>query len=88
MSIEKLGRYVVAAEDPRCSGKVEHRLIEVLVIAVCAVIACAESWDNIALHGRSKLVWLRTFLKLANSPKREAFAAAFPRTTRSGACSC
>jgi hypothetical protein len=88
MSIESLGRYFVAVEDPRCSGKVEHRLVEVLVIAVCAVIACAESWDDIALYGRSKLAWLRTFLELANSPKREAFAAASPRTTRSGACSC
>jgi hypothetical protein len=88
MSIEKLGRYFVAVEDPRCSGKVEHRLVEVLVIAVCAVIACAESWDDIALYGRSKLLWLRTFLELANSPKREAFAAAFPRTTRASACSC
>jgi hypothetical protein len=46
MSIEKLGQYLVAVEDPRCSGKVEHRLVEVLVIAVCAVIACAESWDD------------------------------------------
>jgi transposase-like protein len=55
MSIETLGRYFAAVEDPRCSGKVEHRLIEVLVIAVCAVIACAESWDDIALYGRSKL---------------------------------
>jgi len=27
MSIETLGRYFVAVEDPRCSGKVEHRLI-------------------------------------------------------------
>ena len=59
MSIEKLGQYLVAVEDPRCSGKVEHRLVEMLVIAVCAVIACAESWDDIALYGRSKLAWLR-----------------------------
>jgi hypothetical protein len=28
---------------PGCAGKVEHRLIDILVIAVCAVIACAES---------------------------------------------
>ena len=60
MSIERLGQYFVAVEDPRCSGKIEHRLVEVLVIAVCAVIACAESWDDIALYGRSKLLWLRT----------------------------
>src|SRR4051812_27582719 len=55
-----------ALEDPRCSGKVEHRLIDILVIAVCAVIACAESWDDIALYGRNKLGWLRSFLTLAN----------------------
>jgi hypothetical protein len=40
--------------------------MDILVIAVCAVIACAESWDDIALYGRSKLVWLRSFLALPN----------------------
>ena len=25
------------------------------MIAVCAVIACAESWNDVALYGRSKL---------------------------------
>jgi len=50
MSIEKLGQYLVAVEDPRCSGKVEHRLVEVLVIAVCAVIACAESFLDLAIR--------------------------------------
>ena len=78
MSIEKLGQYFVAVEDPRCSGKVEHRLVEVLVIAVCAVIACAESWDDIALYGRSKLAWLRTFLELANGiPSHDTFRRVF-----------
>ena len=50
MSIENLGQYFSTIEDPRCSGKIEHRLIDILVIAVCAVIACAESWDDIALY--------------------------------------
>ena len=48
MSVEKLVEHFSALEDPRCTGKVEHRLIDILVIAVCAVIACAESWDDIA----------------------------------------
>jgi hypothetical protein len=43
MSVEKLVEHFSALEDPRCTGKVEHRLIDILVIAVCAVIACAES---------------------------------------------
>ncbi len=78
MSIEKLGQYLVAVEDPRCAGKVEHRLVEVLVIAVCAVIACAESWDDIALYGRNKLAWLRTFLDLSNGiPSHDTFRRVF-----------
>ena len=66
VSIEKLGRCFVAVEGPRCSRKIERRLIEVLVIAVCAVIACAESWDDIALYGRSKRSWPKTCLDLPN----------------------
>ena len=78
MSIEKLGRHFVAVEDPRRSGKVERRLVGLLVIAVCAVIACAESWDDIALYGRSKLLWLRTFLELSNGvPSHDTFRRVF-----------
>ncbi len=46
MSIESLVRHLSVVEDPRCQGKIEHRLTDILVIAVCAVIACAESWDQ------------------------------------------
>jgi predicted transposase YbfD/YdcC len=78
MSIEKLGQYFGAIEDPRCGGKIEHRLIDILVIAVCAVIACAESWDDIALYGRSKLAWLSTFLDLPNGiPSHDTFRRVF-----------
>jgi hypothetical protein len=66
MSVEKLVEHFSALEDPRCAGKGEHRLIDILVIAVCAVITCTESWDDITLYGRSKLGWLRSFLTLAN----------------------
>src|SRR5215213_5741654 len=78
MSVEKLVEHFSALEDPRCSGKVDHRLIDILVIAVCAVIACAESWDDIALYGRNKLSWLRSFLSLANGiPSHDTFRRVF-----------
>jgi hypothetical protein len=32
MSVEKLVEHFLALEDPRCAGKVEHRLIDILVI--------------------------------------------------------
>ena len=78
MSIESLVQHFSVVEDPRCQGKIDHRLIDILVIAVCAVIACAESWDDIALYGRSKLAWLRSFLELPNGiPSHDTFRRVF-----------
>src|SRR5215216_5495989 len=78
MSVEKLVEHFSALADPRCAGKVEHRLTDILVIAVCAVIACAESWDDIALYGRNKVGWLRSFLRLTNGiPSHDTFRRVF-----------
>jgi hypothetical protein len=42
-------------EDPRCASKVEHRLIDILVIAVCAVIGeAADSFGGMADDSRGK----------------------------------
>ena len=85
MSVEKLVEHLAQIEDSRCAGKVEHRLIDILVIAVCAVIACAESWDDIALYGRNKLSWLRPFLSLANGiPAHDTFRPARVHADRPG----
>src|SRR3954469_3816870 len=78
MPVENLVQHFGAVADPRCGGKIEHRLTDILVIAVCAVIACAESWDDVALYGRSKLDWLRTFLELPNGiPSHDTFRRVF-----------
>src|SRR3982750_3747970 len=78
MAIERLVGHFGAVVDPRRRRKVEHPLTDILVIAVCAVIACAESWNVIALYGRSKLAWLRTFLELPNGiPSPDTFRRVF-----------
>ena len=61
-------------EDPRCEWKVEHRLLDILVIAVCAVLGEAESFEDIALYGRCKRDWLGQFLALPNGiPSHDTF---------------
>ena len=61
-------------EDPRCAWKVEHRLLDILVIAVCAVLGEAESFEDIALYGRRKREWLEGFLALPNGiPSHDTF---------------
>ena len=60
--------------DPREAAKVEHRLIDVLAITVCAVLAHAESFEDIALYGRSKRAWLSRFLELPGGiPSHDTF---------------
>src|SRR3954463_3026804 len=65
-------------EDPRETRRCDHQLVDILVIAVGAVIACAGSWEDIELHGRSKRPWLETFLALPNGiPSHDTFRRVF-----------
>src|SRR4051794_15627271 len=61
-------------EDPGCDWRVEHKLLDILVIAVCAVIGEAESFEDIALYGRCKRDWLQRFLELPGGiPSHDTF---------------
>jgi predicted transposase YbfD/YdcC len=72
--LEALIKELALIEDPRCGWKVEHRLLDILVIAVCAVLGEAESFEDIALYGRCKEAWLRGFLALPNGiPSHDTF---------------
>lgn len=65
-------------EDPRLDRQKRHRLIDIIAIAVCATIAGADGWVAIALYGKSKEDWLRTFLELPNGiPSHDTFGRVF-----------
>ena len=67
-----------AVEDPRDPCRVEHRLIDILVIAVCAVLGAAESFEDMADYGRCKHAWLKRFLALPNGiPSHDTFRRVF-----------
>src|SRR4051794_41179790 len=72
--LEALIAEFASIEDPRCAWKVEHRLLDILVIAVCAVLGEAESFEDTALYGRCKRERLGTFLALPNGiPSHDTF---------------
>src|SRR3954469_20610915 len=76
--IEGLAACFTGLEDPRETRRCDHQLVDILVIAVCAVIACAESWEDIELYRRSKRAWLETFLALPNGiPSHDTFRRVF-----------
>jgi DDE_Tnp_1-associated/GETHR pentapeptide repeat (5 copies) len=76
-------------EEPRVERTTVHPLLDIVVIAVCAVIAGAESWDDSALFGETKAAWFATFLALPNGiPSHDTcnrvFAALDPEQFRAG----
>jgi hypothetical protein len=72
--LEALIAALETIEDPRCEWRVEHRLLDILVIAVCAVLGEAESFEDIALCGRCKRDWLGGFLELPSGiPSHDTF---------------
>src|SRR3954464_8284014 len=76
--IEGLASCFTGLEDPRETRRCDHQLVDILAIAVCAVVACAESWEDIELYGRSKRAWLETFLALPNGiPSHDTFRRGF-----------
>ena len=65
-------------EDPRVERTRLHHLLDIVVIAICAVIAGAESWDDIALFGEAKQHWFANFLALPNGiPSHDTFNRVF-----------
>jgi predicted transposase YbfD/YdcC len=65
--------------DPRRETRnKKHRLIDILVIALCGTIAGCHSAVEIAAYGRSKGAWLETFLQLPNGiPSHDTFSRVF-----------
>jgi predicted transposase YbfD/YdcC len=66
--------------DPRLDRTKLHQLADILVIAVCATICAAETWEEIAEFGRAKEGWFKKFLALPNGiPSHDTFRRVFLR---------
>ncbi len=64
--------------DPRIDRCKRHDLLDIVTVALCAVICGADTWVNVAEFGRSKEPWLRTFLRLPNGiPSHDTFGRVF-----------
>ncbi|HCG02614.1 MAG TPA: ISAs1 family transposase [Chloroflexi bacterium] len=66
--------------DPRIDRSRLHELLDLVTIAICAVVAGADSWDDIEDFGKVKHDWLKTFLDLPNGiPSHDTFRRLFER---------
>ncbi len=73
-----LRAHFAAVPDPRIERTKRHQLLDIITIAICAVLCGADSWVDVALFGQAKLGWLRTFLALPNGiPSHDTFGRVF-----------
>ena len=65
-------------EDPRIERQKQHQLLDVIVIAMCAVICGAEDWVASEPFGKAKEAWFGRFLALPNGiPSHDTFGRVF-----------
>ncbi len=65
-------------KDPRIDRRKKHILSEIIVIAICAVVAGSDDWVGIEQFGLDRYDWFKTFLSLPNGiPSHDTFGRVF-----------
>ena len=73
-----LADHFATLDDPRVERTKLHPLLSIVVIAICAVVSGAESWDDIEQFGEIRAEWLATFLDLPHGiPSHDTFNRVF-----------
>lgn len=66
--------------DPRRICLNDHPLINIITIALCAIIAGAEAWTEVEAFGNSKQDWLSKYIDLEKGiPSHDTFGRVFAR---------
>jgi predicted transposase YbfD/YdcC len=75
-----LVKYFAGLADPRTGNAKAHIFLEILIIAILAVICGADGWSDVELFGKNKKTWLKTFLQLPKGiPSHDTFGRVFAK---------
>jgi predicted transposase YbfD/YdcC len=74
----RIQEHFASLQDPRVDRRKLHALMDVVLIALMAVIAGAKGWDEMEDFGEVREPWLKTFLPLRNGvPSADTFRRVF-----------
>lgn len=84
-----IGETFADLEDPRVEGRTAHKLQDIIVIAICAIICGADGWAAVEIFGETREKWLRQFLELPNGiPSHDTFGRVFGQLDAEGFQRC
>lgn len=74
-----IDRFFEKVKDPRHHNRL-HKLIDIIVIAICAVVAGADTYEQIENFGKKRKKWLARFLELPHGiPSHDTIGRLFER---------
>jgi len=87
--VSGLSKCFVELRDPRVQGRCDHLLMDILAIALLAVLCGAEDWPDIEEFGKRRQAWLEGFLELPEGiPSHDTFRRVFARLDRQQFAAC
>lgn len=73
-----ISQYFAELPDPRRDHTRRHKLVDIVTMAICAVICGADDWEEVAFFAEVREAWLRTFLELPGGiPSHDTFWRVF-----------
>jgi predicted transposase YbfD/YdcC len=77
-SVGSIKRHFRKLWDRRIRGRTRHLLVDIIVMAICGVIANCDGWRDIALFARKRESWFKRFLRLPGGiPSHDTFERVF-----------
>ena len=74
-------KYLEEMDDYRQQGKIDHQLIEIIIMTVSAVLCGAENYPQVHQFAKHKEDFFRKYLKLENGiPSQDTFERLFRYT--------
>lgn len=75
---ESLIEHLSLIKDPRVNRTKDHELVDILVLAICALLCRAETFNDMEDFGNAKHDWFKTFLSLRHGiPSHDTFNRVF-----------
>ena len=89
-AVGSIKKYFRRLKDPRVVRRSGHLLVDIVVLAICGVIADCDDWPEIVLFAKKRLAWFKRFLKMPNGvPSHDTFERVFSKLEpRSLQCCC
>jgi transposase InsO family protein len=76
----RIERHFADLRDPRVERTKRHKLLDIVVLAICGVICGADDWVSMQQFGEAKQEWFQGFLELPNGiPSHDTFGRVFGR---------